>query len=151
MDIVIENSVNGKSRSAGTSLLITDDYIRQIENEIIAASFCRVFRLKQSQLSPLIHLHLKNLILEGKMPFYQNVAANGIANFQTTRLLEKEFIVLPNNEQFLKYLLMTLSNLTHSKLIAITSNLRKTRDLLLPKLISGDLDVTTLDIKTGAE
>ena len=27
-------------------------------------------------------------------------------------------------------------------------NLRKTRDLLLPKLISGELDVSELDIKT---
>jgi type I restriction enzyme S subunit len=28
-------------------------------------------------------------------------------------------------------------------------NLRRTRDLLLPKLISGELDVSNLDIKTG--
>ena len=28
-------------------------------------------------------------------------------------------------------------------------NLRKTRDLLLPKLISGELDVEDLDIETG--
>ena len=29
-------------------------------------------------------------------------------------------------------------------------NLRQTRDLLLPKLISGELDVSDLDIKTDA-
>ena len=28
-------------------------------------------------------------------------------------------------------------------------NLRQTRDLLLPKLISGEVDVSELDIKTG--
>ena len=30
-------------------------------------------------------------------------------------------------------------------------NLRKTRDLLLPKLISGEIDVTKLDIKLNQE
>lgn len=30
-------------------------------------------------------------------------------------------------------------------------NLRKTRDLLLPKLISGELDVSTLDIQINPE
>jgi len=147
MDIVIENSVNAKSRSAGTNLLITDDYLSQIKCDTIAASFCRVFRPKDPQLSPLIHLHLKNLFIEGKMSFYQNVAANGIANFQTTRLLEKEVIVLPNDEQLRNLMLDGLSSLTHSKLIEIDANLRSTRDLLLSKLISGEIDVSGLDIR----
>jgi len=34
-------------------------------------------------------------------------------------------------------------------LLTKDSNLRRTRDLLLPKLISGELDVSDLDIKTG--
>jgi type I restriction enzyme S subunit len=151
MDIVIENSVNAKSRSAGTSLLITEDYLIQIEIDTIAASFCRVFRPKDPLLSPLIHLHLKNLFIEGKMSFYQNVATNGIANFQTTRLLEKETIVLPNDEQLKIFMLTVLSNLTHSKLIEINANLRRTRDLLLPKLINGELDVSGLDIDIPAD
>jgi len=35
------------------------------------------------------------------------------------------------------------------KLYEKNENLRKTRDLLLPKLISGEIDVSNLDIKTG--
>lgn len=147
MDIIIENSVNAKSRTAGTNLLITDDYLTQIENDTIAASFCRVFRPKEPRFSPLIHLHLKNLFSEGKMSFYQNVATNGIANFQTTRLLEKEAIILPDNEKLQNFMLTALSNLTHSKLIEKNANLRRTRDLLLPKLISGEIDVSGLDIR----
>ena len=38
-----------------------------------------------------------------------------------------------------------------SSLTMKNSNLRKTRDLLLPKLISGELDVEELDIRMGVE
>jgi len=36
-------------------------------------------------------------------------------------------------------------------LIEKNNNLRQTRDLLLPKLISGELDVSDLDIATDKE
>jgi type I restriction enzyme, S subunit len=36
-----------------------------------------------------------------------------------------------------------------TKLLRMNANLRLTRDLLLPKLISGEIDVSTLDIDTS--
>jgi type I restriction enzyme, S subunit len=145
-DIVVENSINAKSRSSGNSILITNGFMQRLGKNIIGASFCRVFRLKDLQLSPLIQVHMKYLFKEGKMAFYQNVAANGIANFQTERFLSKEKIALPTQPKMRKYLIDMFGLFNNSMLADKNYYLRQTRDLLLPKLISGELDVSELDI-----
>ena len=83
---------------------------------------------------------------KGKMSYYQNVAANGIGNFQSQRFLEDEKIVLPADISKLNLLLEKLSPLLTSNYAERIATLRQTRDLLLPKLISGELDVSDLEI-----
>jgi type I restriction enzyme S subunit len=144
-DIVIENSVNAKTRCTGNSLLVSSGLLRRIQGDCIAASFCRVFRLKNTDLAPLIYLHLRHLYREGRMSFYQNVAANGIANFQTSRFVDSEPIVLPTDAVELQTMLSTLGPLTASNPADKIYNLRRTRDLLLPKLVSGEIDVEKLE------
>lgn len=83
------------------------------------------------------------------MPYYQNVATNGIANFQSSRFLEEEFLYLPACPTSLESLGKQLLDLVATPYARRIANLRRTRDLLLPKLISGELDVEHLDIDTG--
>ena len=51
--------------------------------------------------------------------------------------------VIDNFEKFVQPVFRSLEILTLKNI-----NLRKTRDLLLPKLISGEIDVEKLDIET---
>ncbi|MFQ5799255.1 MAG: restriction endonuclease subunit S [Candidatus Binatia bacterium] len=152
-DVVVENSVNASSRCVGSSLLITDSILRMIGTYAICASFCKTFRPKNPVLSMLMHLHLQYLREENKMPFYQNVATNGIANFQAKRFVDTECLVLPKERPVLSNMLSMLSDLTDlaSVLAERNANLRRTRDLLLPRLISGELDVSNLNIDIGEE
>jgi len=145
-DILVENSINAKSRSSGNSISITNGFLQRLGKNIIGASFCRVFRPKDLQLSHLIQVHMKYLFKEGKMAFYQNVATNGIANFQTARFLSQEKIALPTQPELRKYGADMFELLNNSMLADKNYYLRQTRDLLLPKLISGELDVSELDI-----
>ena len=85
------------------------------------------------------------------MAFYQNVAANGIGNFQSQRFLESEHLVFPADSQKLQEMLGLLNDLTSSTLADQTFALRRTRDLLLPRLISGEVDVSELDIAVPEE
>ena len=82
------------------------------------------------------------------MAFYQNVAANGIGNFQSQRFLESEYLAFPADTQLRRQLLSFVDDLTNSTLADQIFNLRRTRDLLLPKLISGSLDVSKLDLES---
>ncbi|MGZ8247291.1 restriction endonuclease subunit S, partial [Methylomagnum sp.] len=69
----------------------------------------------------------------------------GITNLKFTVFLEKEFILVPPKEQQANFtsVVMPLYGLAATLGIKNT-NLRTTRDLLLPKLISGELDVSHL-------
>jgi type I restriction enzyme S subunit len=150
-DLLVENSINAKSRCVGTTLLITDGVLRRLSDPVIAASFCKVYRFKDRSLAPLAHLHMRHLYGEGRMAFYQNVAANGIGNFQSQRFLESEHLVFPTDPQMREEMLAFLNDLTSSTLADQTFTLRRTRDLLLPRLISGEVDVSALDIAVPGE
>jgi type I restriction enzyme, S subunit len=150
-DIVVENSVNAKTRCAGSSIRITEGMRRRLGENAIAASFCRVFRPKSTILSSILTLHMQALHREGGMSFYQNVAANGIANFQTTRFLETERIALPSTVDDLAPFIERLEPFVSSNSGDRIHNLRTTRDLLLPKLISGEISFESLETKTLAE
>jgi type I restriction enzyme, S subunit len=140
-DILVENSVNAKTRCSGSSLLITPGVLRRLGGDSIGASFCKVFRLKRPQIAPVVLLHLKRLHENGGMAYYQNVAANGIANFQATRFVSTERMALPTDNSLLAQMVDSLSCLTSSNPADIIHNLRTTRDFLLPKLISGEVSV----------
>jgi type I restriction enzyme S subunit len=140
-DIIVENSVNAKSRCVGTSLYIAEGIVRRLSDDFVAASFCKVFRFKQPTLAPLFLMHMKDLYVTNRMNFYQNVAANGIGNFQATRFIETESVPMPVDSTKLNGLADFFSGLTESTLSDTNYNLRQTRDLLLPKLVNGEVEV----------
>jgi len=142
-DVIIENSINAKSRSVGTTLLVDEYVLKRLGQNAIAASFCKVLRPCNQEIAPLIHLHARHLREDGRMEYYQNVAANGIANFQAQRFSKEEHITLPTDEGKLAELLEPIASMF--KNVAVLASklaiLRRTRDLLLPRLISGQIDV----------
>ncbi len=142
-DVIIENSINAKSRSVGTTLLVDYQILHRLGHEAIAASFCKVFRPHDQRVAPLIHLHARHLREDARMEYYQNVAANGIANFQAQKFAKEEHLVLPLDEVELTDLIEPISSLFKNVgvLASQLSNLRRTRDLLLPRLLSGQIDV----------
>ncbi|RMD84558.1 MAG: restriction endonuclease subunit S [Lentisphaerae bacterium] len=143
-DIIIENSVNAKSRCIGTTLLVDDHILDRLGRNAIAASFCKVFRLGDPQLAALVHLHIRHLRENSRMEYYQNVAANGIGNFQAKKFAKEEHLALPTD----KLLLSKMNEHINSIFKAISvygakiAILLQTRDLLLPKLLSGEVDVS---------
>ena len=146
-DVIIENSINAKSRSVGTTLLVDGHVLNRLNHDAIAASFCKVFRPHDRRISPLVHLHARHLREDARMEYYQNVAANGIANFQAQKFAKEENLGLPTDQELRAKLINPISAIFQSVgvLASQLSNLRRTRDLLLPRLLSGQIDVEALD------
>ena len=142
----MENSVNASSRCVGSSLLITPGILRRFGEDCICASFCKNFRLKNPDLAPLVYLDFKHLYTEKKMLFYQNIATNGIGNFQAERFVNSESLLLPSDPILLAKMVSILNNFTASVYADQIDNLRQQRDLLLPRLVSGELDVERLTV-----
>ena len=148
-DIVVENSVNANSRCIGSTLLITDEILERMGNKAICASFCKLYRPIDQILSPLIYLHMKYLFNTGRLHFYNNIAANGIGNFQSKRFLENEIMLMPIDKALLLNIIQNIAALTTTLYAGKINKLRQTRDYLLPKLISGQVDVSELNIDVG--
>jgi type I restriction enzyme S subunit len=143
-DVIIENSINAKSRSVGTTLLVDSNVLNRLGHDAIAASFCKVLRLHEPQLSPLVHLHARNLRESGRMEYYQNVATNGIANFQAQKFAKEEHLIMPNDDGMKMRLIDPIASIFREVGVISSqlSNLRQTRDLLLPRLLSGQVEVS---------
>lgn len=138
-DIVLEVSGGSPTQPTGRSIHVSKATLDRFSNPVVCASFCRRFHPRNKELGTLAFMHLQNLYAAGGTWKYQN-QSTGIANFQTTRFLESEMILMPSAallEAFTGQVQPLLAK------IAINENLAliKLRDTLLPKLISGEMRV----------
>ncbi len=138
-DIILEISGGSPTQPTGRSIVITESTLERFNCAVVCASFCRRFRPKNREIGTLAFMHLQDLYAAGGTWGYQN-QSTGIANFQTSRFLSSEMVVIPSAP-----LLRMFAAQTTSILNRISSNesllLGILRDTLLPKLISGELRI----------
>ena len=139
-DIVIEISGGSPTTPTGRSILITNSIIERLGGVVEPASFCRLFRPKNKQLGLLATQHLTYIFYQGKTWQYQN-QSTGISNFQAREFLEKELMPIPNSEQVLKVFFDICRPMLDYKHSNESIKLSEVRDILLSKLISGELGV----------
>jgi len=93
--------------------------------------------------------YLYYLFLEQQQFFYNAAYGAAIQNVNTMILREMKIILPPFHiQKHFKDIIYNSDNLLDN-LGRKNLNLRTTRDLLLPRLISGEIDVENLDINTG--
>ena len=138
-DIVIEVSGGSPTQSTGRTILITHDLLKRFSENVVCASFCRRLRPHGWREALLASRHLDYLYSIGKMWEYQH-QSTGIANFQTKRFLKDEKVIWPGKD-----LLTRFSELVEPLALQTTRNesmnLAAQRDVLLPKLVSGEITV----------
>ena len=142
-DIVFEVSGGSKDQPVGRSVLLPQKVLMMSEQPIICASFCRLVRANRDVLVPeILQLHFERIYANREIMKYQT-QSTGITNFKFSVFLEKERLVIPPStlqEAFLDHV-QRLYELSAS-LGVKNVNLAAQRDLLLPKLFSGEIDVS---------
>lgn len=90
-----------------------------------------------------VHLLCRRLREDARMEYYENVAANAIGNFQAQKLAKEEHMILPKGEALHSNLIGGFAALFESISVQSSklSNLRRTHDLLLPRLLSGQVEL----------
>ncbi|MBN7761538.1 restriction endonuclease subunit S [Nitratireductor aquibiodomus] len=137
LDILLEVSGGSPTQPTGRSILLTSSILERFEGDVVCASFCRRLRPHNLQTAMIAWAHLTCLYGEGGTWEYQN-QSTGISNFQTTHFLGAEQIVWPGPaiaEMFASYVEPFVRSLTRNENLALAA----TRDLLLPKLMSGEI------------
>ncbi|KAA0124281.1 restriction endonuclease subunit S [Methylobacterium sp. P1-11] len=142
-DVVLENSINARTRAAGTTHFCTQGMLDRLGGSVIAASFCRVFRFRLPEEAAVFHLELQRMHHSGEIEKFQVVAANGIANFQTTPFLRdaRARLSIEENRNAIKKVLPLLDTRFAEQIGMLTAS----RNHLLPRLISGQLSVAAAE------
>jgi type I restriction enzyme ecoDI specificity protein len=136
-DIVFELS-NGNIDNIGRSLLIDELILNNCGENTICASFCKLFRPLDKIHSLLLYLEILDMNSSGRMLPYKKQGSNGINNFAFEDFLLHELLI-PSD-----YKMVAFIDTIMSKIMVARSQLallQEARDRLLPKLMSGEIEV----------
>ena len=144
-DILFEVSGGSKGQPVGRTLLVTPELLSAFGGDaVICASFCkRVCPDTGGYGAELLHLSFLEGYESGEIEQFQ-VQSTGISNFKWTEYLAQTQRVVPPaplRERFSEHVAPMFSQI--ATLGLQTANLRRTRDLLLPRLLSGQVELKT--------
>lgn len=139
-DIVFETAGGSEGQPLGRTCYITQELLESYGDKVMAASFCKQVRTTSIP-SLYLYYFLNYLYDTGMIETYQ-IQSTGISNYQFEPFLKFQQIILPKEELMQDFHDKTI---LMQKQIAIlgqqNTQLRQIRDRLLPRLISGKLQV----------
>lgn len=136
-DLVFELS-NGNIDNIGRCLLIDDMILKTCGSNTICASFCKLLRPIDQLHAIMLYFEVQDMQSSGRMLPLKKHGSNGINNFDFDGFLNHRFVI-PANAQYISTLTSIVSKI--SVLQKQMSCLREARDRLLPKLMSGEVEV----------
>lgn len=139
-DILVEISGGTATVSTGRTSLVTEELLKKYKHDIVCTNFCKVLR-PFSQFSSYVYYSWKYKYDNDIMFGYEN-GTSGIKNFAIKDFIEKELVLIPKEEDIVEFQKI-IDGLQKQKQIKGTENttLSLLRDTLLPRLMSGEIEV----------
>lgn len=141
-DILFEVSGGSKTEGVAKTVLIKQELLKEWNKPVICASFCKLIRLIDNSFSQYFFDHLQYLRNSGKTEMYDKRSASSIVNYRWKDFLTQEKLLLPSRKVLLHY--NESAEAIYKKIINCSRNIKtatKARDRLLPKLMSGEIEV----------
>jgi type I restriction enzyme S subunit len=144
-DILFEVSGGSKGQPVGRTLFMTSQLMSAFDGDVICASFCkRICPDASGYGGELLYLSFLEGYESGEIEQFQ-VQSTGISNFKWTEYIAKTSRAVPPEllrSRFRKQVTPLFAEV--ATLGLQIQNLRRTRDLLLPRLLSGQIDVEAM-------
>lgn len=140
-DIVFEIS-NGQINNIGRTVLISKRLLGQFDQPVMCASFAKLIRVNEKLSPEFFYLYLNEGQENGLLYQYKSNSANGINNFAFETFIDEVKITIPKETELkaftekVKPIFTLISTLGEQN-----SKLREARDILLPRLMSGQIEV----------
>jgi len=141
-DIVFEVSGGSKGQSVGRSLLITEKMLQQFGKPVMCASFCKMLRPNENVTPEFFYLYLLASYENGIIAQYEKHSASNIVNYGFEEFIGEQKITIPKENELkaftekVKPIFALISTLGEQN-----TKLREARDILLPRLMSGQIEV----------
>ena len=143
-DIVVEISGGSPTQSTGRCTAITQSLLDRYDSGMVCTNFCKAMKPKEGY-SLFIYYYWQYLYGKGVFFSYEN-GTTGIKNLDFSGFIETETILIPPVDKVIAF-----DDYCKSIFNQIFANgkqnehLAVLRDTLLPKLMSGELDVSDID------
>lgn len=146
-DIVFEISGGTEEQPVGRSVIVTKGILEQLSNKAICASFCKLIRPDYKKVTPYFFYYWLQYLYDTRIIDRYQLQSTGITNFQFEYFLRKGFCLVPPFELMEKFdSIVGPMRKEIDDLAMMNANLKKQRDMLLPRLMSGKLDVSGKEI-----
>ena len=141
-DIVFEVSGGSKGQPVGRCILITEKMLTQFGKPVMCASFCKMLRPNENITPEFLYLYLLSSHENGVIAQYEKHSASNIVNYGFEEFIGEQKITLPKASELKAFSekIKPIFNLI-STLGEQNTKLREARDLLLPRLINGEIVV----------
>ena len=136
-DLVFELS-NGNINNIGRCLFVDDLILKNCGENTICASFCKLLRPLDELHALILYLEIQDMQTSGRMLPLKKHGANGINNFDFEGFLHHELLI-PNDADMVEPLKTIMRKI--SIIQGEVTLLIEARDRLLPKLMSGELEM----------
>ena len=143
-DIVVEISGGSPTQSTGRCTAISESLLNRYDSGMVCTNFCRAIK-PISGYSMFIYYYWQYLYDKGVFFSYEN-GTTGIKNLDISGFLGTEPIVIPPKERVLAfdYYCQTVFDQIFAN-GKESEQLAQLRDTLLPKLMSGELDISEVN------
>ena len=144
-DIVVEISGGSPTQSTGRAAPIIQSLIERYDGDMVCTNFCKALTPKPHS-SLFVYYYWQYLYDKGVFFTYEN-GTTGIKNLDVAGILENERIIIPPTDMIEQF-----DDICSKIWDKIASNgleseqLSSLRDSLLPKLMSGEIDVSDIEI-----
>ena len=141
-DIVFEVSGGSKGQPVGRSILVTDKMLQQFGKPVMCASFCKMLRPNENVTPEFFYLYLLASHENGVIAQYEKHSASNIVNYGFEEFIGEQKITIPKEIELkaftekVKPIFTLISTLGEQN-----SKLREARDILLPRLMNGQIEV----------
>jgi type I restriction enzyme S subunit len=147
-DIIFEVSGGSSYEGVAKTLLVTDELLKQFDNAVMPASFCKLARPIERKYSSFLFLFWRFLRNFRGTEVFEIRSASNIVNYNWTAFLKFQKIKKPSEtelEKFNKKIDPIFKQVY--KLGNQNQYLKEARDILLPRLMTGMIDVENLEIE----
>ena len=144
-DIVVEISGGSPTQSTGRAAAISSALLNRYDKGMVCTNFCRAIKPK-SGYSMYVYFYWQYLYDMGVFFAYEN-GTTGIKNLDINGFIETEQIHIAPKELVEKFDSLCQSIFSEVYANGLESErLAELRDTLLPKLMSGEIDTSTIQI-----
>src|SRR5690554_6340928 len=145
-DIIFEISGGSSYEGVAKTLLVTEELLKQFDNAVMPASFCKLVRPAKREYSSFLFLFLRFLRNIRGTEVFEIRSASNIVNYNWTAFLKFQKVKKPSDDVLEKFNAIVEPIY---KQIYILGNqnqyLKEARDILLPRLMTGMIDVSQID------